>query len=264
MTNESSSERSAPASLMERIGSFLFTWRNVVFTTALIVLLGALPPVHLFGDPRADRWLDALGIAIALAGQGLRAAVIGYAYVRRGGKNRKVYADHLVTEGFFNHARNPLYLGNLLVLTGLFIIHNHPGVYLLGLPAFIFAYSAIVAAEEAYLSRHFGDEYAAYCRRVRRWLPDLRGLRRSIEGMQFDWERVVVKEYSSTFSWITAALALLAYEAIVGPPFPEREGYLALLAGIFALALLLWGWARYFKKTDKIRRRRQEARTRFE
>src|SRR5438093_814681 len=94
-------------SLVERAGSFLFAWRNLIFPVALIALLGATRPVFAFGDPRADRWLDALGLAIAIAGQSLRAAVIGYAYIHRGGKDRKVYADRLVTEGFFQHSRNP-------------------------------------------------------------------------------------------------------------------------------------------------------------
>ena len=30
--------------------------------------------------------------------------------------------------------------------------------------------------------------------------------------MSFDWRRVIRKEYNSTFTWITCALALLAWE----------------------------------------------------
>src|SRR5437867_265430 len=102
--------------LLERFGHFFFAHRNLVFPLVLAVLLGGLRPVPFLGSPRADRWLDVIGLLIALTGQALRVAVIGYAYIRRGGKDRKVYADQLVTEGFFNHCRNPLYVGNLLVL----------------------------------------------------------------------------------------------------------------------------------------------------
>jgi protein-S-isoprenylcysteine O-methyltransferase Ste14 len=245
--------------LLERFGHFFFAHRNLVFPLVLAVLLGALRPVPFMGSPRADRWLDVLGLLIALTGQALRVAVIGYAYIRRGGKNRKVYADDLVTEGFFNHCRNPLYVGNLLVLTGLFVIHHNPVTYLLGLPFFLFAYAAIVAAEEAYLRRHFGDEYAAYLRRVPRWLPDVRGLRKTVAGMQFDWNRVIVKEYTSTFSWVAAAIGLLAYEVLLEAPYPGHPTHLAALAALFFLAAALWTWAYYYKKSDKHRRRRQTA-----
>lgn len=44
-----------------------------------------------------------LGVALALTGQLLRALVIGFAYVRRGGKDRQIYAESLQQEGLFAH-----------------------------------------------------------------------------------------------------------------------------------------------------------------
>lgn len=233
-------------SLRIRCGQFLFRYRNAVFPLALLALFAGFRPVYPLGSERLDRWLDLLGLAVALAGQGLRAAVIGYAYIRRGGRHGRVYADRLVTEGFFGHARNPLYLGNLLVLLGLFIIHNNPWVYALGGAFFLLAYSSIVAAEEAYLRTKFGEAYDAYCRRVNRWLPDLRGLGRSIEGMRFAWRRLVVKEYGSAYAWVATALGLLAYEALSG--YERQRPYLIVLAVLLSLATAGWAAARYLKK----------------
>jgi protein-S-isoprenylcysteine O-methyltransferase Ste14 len=249
--NEPSSEAiRLPPAAMERIGGFLFRWRNLVFTVVLCGLLVGFRPVPLAGSSRLDAWLDVAGFVIAFLGQGLRAAVIGYVYIVRGGRKGKVYADRLVTEGFFNHARNPLYLGNLLVLTGLFMIHNNPWSYVVGLPVFLFAYAAIVAAEEGYLYRQFGAEYREYCRRVARWIPDFRGLRRTVAGMQFNWQRVLVKEYSSTYTWLVAALGIQAYEALLEPPSPQRNAVLAILAGLFALLTALWFRVRTWKKLE--------------
>src|SRR5678815_5444661 len=59
------------------------------------------------------------GLLIALSGQVLRAVTIGLEYIIRGGRNRQVYAEKLVTGGMFAHCRNPLYVGNFLVLVGL-------------------------------------------------------------------------------------------------------------------------------------------------
>lgn len=79
----------------------------------------------------------------AAAGQALRFAVIGYAYIKRGGLRRRVHVDKLVMKGYFAHSRNPLYLGNLVVLSGLFLIHGAVSVYAIGIPFFLSAYVAI-------------------------------------------------------------------------------------------------------------------------
>jgi protein-S-isoprenylcysteine O-methyltransferase Ste14 len=196
-------------------GNWLFKYRNAVFPLLMLVLFLGFRPRLAGGSLASDLWMDAVGFAVAMAGQALRAAVIGYAYIKRGGLNKKVHADRLVTEGFFAHARNPLYDGNLLILAGLFIIHNSPWVYLIGGAYFVTAYLAIVAAEETFLAGRFGDEYAGYCARVNRWWPRLRGLRATMQGMAFNWRRVLLKDYASACTWMIMALLLIGYERAV-------------------------------------------------
>src|SRR4029078_8211515 len=82
---------------------------------------------------------DALGLLLILLGQGLRAAVIGFATINRGGQNRLIHADDLVTDGLFAHSRNPLYVGNVLILSGLFLVHGTPWVVGLGIGFFCFS-----------------------------------------------------------------------------------------------------------------------------
>jgi hypothetical protein len=124
---------------------------------------------------------------------------IGYEYIIRGGRNRQVYAEKLVQAGMFAHSRNPLYVGNLLITLGVALVIHSYAVYVVLVPLMFLSYRAIVAAEETYLHEKFGDEYAAYCERVNRWWPNLSGFSRSIEGMRFNWQRVVVKEYNTLF-----------------------------------------------------------------
>lgn len=222
---------SAPAWLIA-YGNWLFKYRNKVFPLVMLALFAGFTPVLAGGNFQADFVVDVLGVAIALAGQTLRGVVIGYAYIKRGGINKEVYADKLVTEGFFAHARNPLYDGNLLILAGLLLIHNHPAVYLLGGVFFLSAYIAIVAAEEAFLSRKFGQAYADYCARVPRWLPNFRGLKATMEGMAFNWRRVVLKDYASCYTWIMAMLALMAYEAFTHTALGPYGQRIAAILGI--------------------------------
>lgn len=206
-------------------GNFLFRHRNWVFPLFLIALFFGLPPVPA-GD---DIWLDGLGIAIVLAGLVVRGAVVGLAYIKRGGLQKKVYADDLVTDGMFAHGRNPLYVGNLLLLLGYFVIHNNPWVYLVGGVAFLVAYHAIVAAEENFLSGKFGQGYADYCRDVPRWWIRPAGLGRTFGAMEFNWRRVVAKDYSTMATAIGTVLALLAWETFVWHGLEASRGKLAVL-----------------------------------
>jgi protein-S-isoprenylcysteine O-methyltransferase Ste14 len=128
-----------------------------------------------------------------------------------------VYADALVQQGIFAHCRNPLYFGNIVMLTGLAIIHGSPVFLLLVCTFFVFAYFAIVRAEEEYLATKFGPEYEDYCRRVARFLPSVRGMRRTLAGLRFDWRKLLRKEYGTAFTWLSGVLALLLWERVAVP-----------------------------------------------
>jgi protein-S-isoprenylcysteine O-methyltransferase Ste14 len=246
-------EASPDTPLLVRYGNFLFRYRNALFPIVLVALIVAFRPQYPRGSERLDDMLDVIGVLVALAGQVLRVAVIGYVYIARGGRNRQVYADGLVTEGFFAHSRNPLYLGNILVLLGLFIIHDNPWVYLIGVPFFLIGYMAIVAAEERYLRDKFGAGYEAYAAAVPRWIPRARGLRASLEGIRFNWRRVMLKEYGSTFAWTGGAIALMIYDTLAYFPYVERRSYILRLVAVFIVLAAGWATVRYLKKSRRLR-----------
>lgn len=79
-------------------------------------------------------------------------------------------ASSLVTHGIYGITRNPMYVSLLLLYAGLGIAFNLWGPIVL-VPALIFAMDRLVIArEEAYLLRRFGEEYRRYRERVRRWI----------------------------------------------------------------------------------------------
>jgi protein-S-isoprenylcysteine O-methyltransferase Ste14 len=75
----------------------------------------------------------------------------------------------LVTTGIHGWSRNPIYLGMFLVYGGVAIAVRSPWILILALPLAILIRYGVVAREEAYLERRFGDAYLEYKRRVRRW-----------------------------------------------------------------------------------------------
>ena len=76
----------------------------------------------------------------------------------------------LATTGIHGWSRNPIYLGMFLVYGGIGIAVRSPWILILALPLAITIRYGVVAREEAYLERRFGDAYREYKARVRRWM----------------------------------------------------------------------------------------------
>jgi len=111
-----------------------------------------------------------LGIPVMLAGllvsssasRAFRAA--GTSVQLRGETSR------LVTDGVFRYSRNPMYLGMLIWLLGLAILLGTLTPFLFPLLVFLLLNTMVVPMEERSLRQRHPTEYAAYERRVRRWL----------------------------------------------------------------------------------------------
>lgn len=76
----------------------------------------------------------------------------------------------LVTSGIFRFSRNPIYLGFLMILVGLGLYRDSPWIVAMALPLWAVYRIGVIAREEVYLARLFGEEYRTYCARTRRWL----------------------------------------------------------------------------------------------
>jgi len=76
----------------------------------------------------------------------------------------------IVNTGPYRFTRTPIYLGMVLGLIGLAIALNSLWLLLTLAPFALVIRYGVVAREEAYLERKFGDDYRRYRARVRRWL----------------------------------------------------------------------------------------------
>lgn len=79
------------------------------------------------------------------------------------------HSDKLVTNGVFAFSRNPIYVAFGFVLMGEFLLFSN-WILLLYMVAAIWLFNRQVSHEEEYLRKRFGQEYSAYCERVRRYL----------------------------------------------------------------------------------------------
>ena len=76
----------------------------------------------------------------------------------------------LVVDGVYGRTRNPLYLGSTLVYLGLSVAAGSLWAIMLVVPLLWVINVGVIAREESYLERKFGDAYRAYKARVRRWV----------------------------------------------------------------------------------------------
>jgi protein-S-isoprenylcysteine O-methyltransferase Ste14 len=242
-----SSDGARAARLLARLGHALFRLRDVLFPVVLLIIAFGTRPRLAGGDIHLDHALDVIGFLVSLSGQVLRALVIGLVYITRGGQNRQVWANALVEGGMFAHSRNPLYVGNLLIILGLAIVHNGWAMYLVAVPTFGLVYSAIVSAEEEYLRGRFGQAYVDYCRRVPRWLPSLHGLRQTLGSGTFDWLKVLRKEYGTPFAWITGFLVLLVWEHQGPSAKATTATEMRVIVVVWIALALAWAVARTLK-----------------
>ncbi len=237
--------------VLVRIGTFLFRYRNGVFPALMAATVLCLRPRFPAGSYRADLLLDLVGLAVCLAGQSLRALAVGYVYIKRGGKQQQIWAGRLIQGGLFACSRNPLYLGNILIFSGLALIFSTPLSFAVGVPAVLFIYTCIIRAEEQYLRSKFGAEYDEYTARVNRWWPAWRGLPQSVRSMVFRWKRVLSKEYGTLFGWMVAALGLRAWTLYRASATGYRQQVVILL-GLLAPLSAAYLTVRALKKAGRL------------
>jgi protein-S-isoprenylcysteine O-methyltransferase Ste14 len=127
----------------------------------------AAPLGGLGGIPRAPRLVAGL---VLLAG-GLALVRGGLVAMKRGGTNVEPSrpALALVTAGPFAHTRNPLYLGGSLALLGITLAFGLDWTLVLLLLSLPLLHYGVVAREERYLERRFGEPYRRYRAQVPRY-----------------------------------------------------------------------------------------------
>ncbi|MBE1292665.1 MAG: isoprenylcysteine carboxylmethyltransferase family protein [Rhodobacteraceae bacterium] len=115
-------------------------------------------------------WADLLGGL--LVGGGVLLAALAIVEMRR--QQTTVHPHHdsarLVQSGIFSRSRNPIYVGDVLILAG-FILYWDAVLALPLVPIFLWVLEKrFVIPEENRLRRKFRVDFARYCEKVRRWV----------------------------------------------------------------------------------------------
>ncbi len=141
-----------------------------VWLTGALVLAWVQKTYFGFGLSFGPVWADLLGGV--LVGGGLILIGLAISEMRR---HRTTVIPHceaerLVTSGIFKRSRNPIYLGDSMILTGM-ILYWGAVLALPLIPVFVWVIEKrFIVPEEDRLRRKFRATFAQYTNDVRRWV----------------------------------------------------------------------------------------------
>ena len=111
-------------------------------------------------------------VGVLLFAAGFALLIWAFVSFRKAGTNVQTSepSTTIVERGPYAFSRNPIYSGMFLALAGLAVGFDSLWVLAMLVPFYLVIRYGVVAREEAYLERKFGEPYRQYRARVRRWL----------------------------------------------------------------------------------------------
>ena len=124
-----------------------------------------LPTSFVHGDLR---W----GVGSLAVLVGLVLNIAGFITQRRAGTDPIPFhpTTRIVSHGLYHFSRNPMYVGFGLWTLGIALLMNSVWMLLAVPIGLVLTDRFVIAREERYLERKFGEEYLSYKRQVRRWI----------------------------------------------------------------------------------------------
>jgi len=165
----------------------------------------------IFAEPSVMSMI--IGFAIALVGELIRFWGVSWA----GSETRttgEVGGTYLIISGSFAFVRNPLYVGNILLYTGIGIMSwsLFPYLQIAALLFFAVQYHFIVLEEEKYLKEKFGNSYKEYLKNVPRFIPRFISYKnRTIEQPPYNSKAGVKSEKRTlqAFSFVSLIIVII-------------------------------------------------------
>ncbi len=193
-----------------RFGNFLFKYRS--FTPIPLIII-----VFVFFKPyiklSSDNLLTVAGLIVMFLGEVIRLISVGFSFHGTSGRENFLRAESLNVSGIYSVVRNPLYIGNLLIYTGLLIVYSNLYALLIFDILLIVQYYFIILSEEEFLKEKYGIEYSKYCEKVNSIFPGFRDYIKPEN--KFNRLKVLFKENDSIFNALIIFGIILMYKGYI-------------------------------------------------
>jgi len=236
---------------IEKQGSFLFKWRS--YLPLLTVPLFIIALCHseylerVFGD-FADKFWEGLCIGISFLGLFVRVLVAGYVPRGTSGRNtRWQVAETLNTTGMYSIVRNPLYLGNFIIVLGILLFVQVWWIVVIGIVGFWFFYERIVFTEEGFLRRKFGAVFLEWKKKTPVFYPRFKNWQKP--NIPLSFKTVLRREFSTFFSIVASFTFLDITADLLSEGKLEIESFWIIF---FSVGLIIYITLLILKKKTKI------------
>lgn len=178
----------------------------------LFVLVLLIVPVDFFTRNLFEDHLWELAcFSFAALGSFIRFFSNGYAAPNTSGREKEQPAAATLNRmGFYSLTRNPLYLGNMMIMVGVVASSQNLYLVVIALLALLLYYERVIMAEEDFLSGKFGDTFDRWVAEVPPLFPKLRGWQSPTNP--FRWRAAFKREIYSITAIPTAILVIDLYE----------------------------------------------------
>lgn len=151
--------------------------KTTLFTIVVPGTVAVYIPMRLAGgysrpEPGALAWL---GVACIIVGAAIYFCCAWEFAIRGLGTPAPIApTKYLVTTALHRYVRNPMYIGVALATAGQGVLFRCIPIVIYAGVMLLVAHIFVVLYEEPTLRRQFDGSYEEYCRKVPRWIPQLR------------------------------------------------------------------------------------------
>jgi protein-S-isoprenylcysteine O-methyltransferase Ste14 len=236
---------------LEKQGNWLFKWRSYLPLLAIPLFIIALRQAkvleHIFGDRVQDYW-EGLSICVSFLGLGIRCLTVGYVLKGTSGRNTKSQsAANLNTTGMYSIMRNPLYMGNFIIVFGITLFIQVWWFALIVWVGFWLYYERIIFSEEEFLRNKFGILFVDWAKKTPILIPNLDNWKKP--DLPFSLKTVIRKEFSTFFSIVTVFFFL---EVITNLLFYGKFKFRSSWTYFFIVGLIIYLTCLILKKKTKL------------
>lgn len=206
---------------LEKQGAWLFKWRSylpLLFIPLFVIALRDFEFIErIFGSKIGDFW-ESIAVIVSFLGLLIRCFTLGYVPRGTSGRNTQSQAAEMLnTTGMYSITRNPLYLGNFVIIFGVTLFIHVWWLALIVWIGFWLYYERIIFAEEEFLRRKFSREFTAWAQRTPMVIPHFKNWRKP--DLQFSFKTVLRREFSTYF----AIVAVYFFLEITGEFIAEKR-----------------------------------------
>jgi protein-S-isoprenylcysteine O-methyltransferase Ste14 len=205
---------------LESSGQWLFRRRSYLPQVFSGIIFSGLA---FFRYPAGSHLLDELWevicLLVALSGVAVRALTVGFAASHTSGRNtEEQVADSLNTTGMYSIVRNPLYLGNFVIILGVVLFLRIWWIPVLYATLFALYYERIIFAEEMFLRKKFTQDYLAWSSQTPAFFPKFALWK--YPAAPFSYKKVLRREYHGVMGLVMFLFLLeVASDLAVGESF---------------------------------------------